>query len=427
MPAPWPRLCELAQVGQTWQPGRRSEDLPVRILYLAPRIPHPALDREHIRPYHEVRFLSLRHDVDLVAFGGNGSEWDARRLMRRFCPRVQILPPPLRSVEPATARHMLATQPLAVRRYQSRDLLERLEALSETRRYDLVFVYGLAMAPYGRAFPDTAKVLDLVEVTSLRWRQYGDAQSFLASAVFRREGARLRTVEMDAAREYQRILLASDTEAEVLRGLCPGNRRIVALKTPAPPHAPLIRRPAGVPTILLAGHLDHLPNQAAAISFAREVFPRVRERFPDAILRIAGRSPGAEVRALGSAPGVFLDDRVRDLRELYANCWVAVVPHRVSRGVRNELLEAMTLGVPTVASSEAFVGTDALPGTDLAVASSNEDMVERLCQLLDNPGERDHLGFRARRAMLNNYSHWSIALRLEEIVEAAHRESLLPA
>lgn len=399
----------------------------MRVLYLAPKIPYPALDREHVRPYHQVRFLSLRHDVDLVAFGGNGSEWDARRLMRRFCARVQILPPPVRPVEPATARHVLATQPLAVRRYQSRDLMERLEALSQTRRYDMVFVYGAAMAQYGRAFPDTAKILDLVEVTSLRWRQYGDAQGFLRSAVFRREGARLRQLETQAAREYQRVLLASDTEAEVLRGLSPGNRRIVSVKTPAPPHAPLIRRPAGVPTILVAGHLDHLPNQHAALYFGRDVFPKIRARYPEAVLRIAGREPGPEIRALANEKGVFLDEHVRDLREHYSTCWVSVVPHRVSRGVRNELLESLTFGAPTVASTEAFVGVDALAGTDLHVADTSDDMADRVCRLFENPSERDHLGFRARRAMLNNYSHWSIALRLEEIVEAAHRESLLPA
>jgi sugar transferase (PEP-CTERM/EpsH1 system associated) len=399
----------------------------VRVLYLAPRIPFPALDREHVRPYHQIRFLSLRHDVDLVAFGGNGSEWDARRLMRRFCPRVQILPPPLPGVEPASARHVLATQPLSVRRYQSRDLMERLESLAETHRYDMVFVYGASMAPYGRAFQGTAKVLDLVEVNSLRWRQYGDARGFLTSAVFRREATRLRELELSAARDYQRVLLASETEADVLRGLCPGNRRIASLKTPAPPHAPLLRRPSGVPTLLLAGHMDHLPNQQAAIHFGRRVFPRLRKRYGELLLRIAGRNPGPEVRELGTQPGVFLDDRVRDLRELYATCWAAVVPHRVSRGVRNELLESLTFGVPTVASSEAFVGVDALPGTDLLVADNDDDMVQRIATILENPGERDHLGFRARRAMLNNYSHWSIALRLEEIAEAAHRESLMPA
>src|SRR5262245_42383170 len=144
------------------------------------------------------------------------------------------------------------------------------------------------MAPYGAAFPNTPKVLDLVEVSSLRWREYGGMRRFLASAVFRREAARLRQIELSAAREYQRVLLASETEAEVLRGLAPGCKRIAALKTPAPPHAPLFRRPSGVPTIVLAGHLDHMPNQDAVLHFVRDVFPLIRQNYPDTVLRIAG-------------------------------------------------------------------------------------------------------------------------------------------
>lgn len=399
----------------------------MRILYLAPRIPHPPLDREHVRPYHEIRFLSLRHDVDLVTFGGTGSEWDARRVLRRFCPRVQILPLPIRPITPASARHLFAAQPLSVRRYGSRDLMERLQALNETRRYDLVFIYSTAMAPYGQAFPLTPKILDMVEVTSLRWKGYGDQAKFPVSAMFRREGSRLLSVETQAARDYQRVLLASETEAEVLRGLCTGNQRIAALKTPAPPHAPLLRRPSGVPTLLLTGHMDHLPNADAALWFAEHVFPRVRDHHPDAVLRIVGRNPSDAVRALSHQQGVFLDDDERKLREHYQTAWVSVVPHQVSRGVRNEILESLTFGVPTVATREAFVGLDALPGTDLHVADDAEDMATKIGDLFADPKGRDLMGFRARRAMLNNYSHWSIALRMEEILEAAQRESLMPA
>jgi sugar transferase (PEP-CTERM/EpsH1 system associated) len=399
----------------------------VRVLYLAPRIPYPELDRENVRPYHEIRFLALRHDVDLVTFGGNGSEWDARRVLRRFCSRVQILPLPSSPVVPATARHVFTRDALAVHRYESRDLAERLQALNETNRYDMVFVYSLSMAPYGAAFPGVPKMLDLVEVSSLRWREYGEKRGFVANAMFRREAARLRQIELSATKDYQRVLLASETEAEVLRGLAPGNKKIAALKTPAPPHAPLLRRASGVPTIVMAGHLDHQPNQDAVLHFAKDVYPLIRDNYPDTVLRIAGRNPPPEIRALGDEPGVYLDDRVRDLRELFATAWVAVVPHRVGRGVRNEVLEALTFGVPTVVSRAAFVGLDALPGTDLVVADSPQDMALKIQDLFNDASGRDHMGFRARRAMLNNYSHWSIALRLEELVESAARESLAPA
>lgn len=399
----------------------------MKVLYLAPRIPFPENDRENVRPYHQIRFLALRHDVDLVTFGGTGSEWDARRVLRRFCSRVQILPLPEKPVVPVTARHVFSREALAVRRYESRDLAERLQALNETNRYDLVFAYSLSMAPYGAAFPMTPKVLDLVDVSSMRWREYGEMQGFLANAVYRREATRIRQIELQAVKDYQRVLLASDTEAEVLRGLVPGCKKIASVKTPAPPHAPLLRHASGVPTIVLAGHLDHLPNRDAALHFAKDVFPLIRDNYPDTVLRIAGRNPSEEVRALGNLPGIYLDDRCHDLRELMATAWVAVVPHRVGRGVRNEVLEALTFGVPTVVSRAAFVGLDAAAGSDLIVSDGAADMAMKIQDLFNDPTGRDHMGFRARRAMLNNYSHWSIALRLEELIESAARESLAPA
>ncbi len=398
---------------------------PLRILFLAPRVPHPKLERENVRPYHHIRFLSLRHDVDLVAFGSGGSDWEARRVLRRFCPRIQILPLANRPVTPATVRHAFTRKPLAVRRYATRDMMERLQALHETRRYDLVFCYSLAMAGYAKAFPGVPKVLDLVEVSSLRWNDYAHRERFPTSAVFRREGARLMTVEQRAAREFHRVLLASETEAEVLRSLVPGCQRIMSLKTPAPPHAPLLRRASGVPTLLIAGHLDHIPNSDAVAHFARNVFPTIRDHHPDAVLRVVGRNPPGAIRALALQPGIFLEEREKNLREMYQTTWISVVPHRVSRGVRNEILESMSFGVPTVASREAFVGLDALPDTDLVVTDGDAHMTRRILDLIDDSAERDRLGFRARRAILNNYSHWSIALRLEEMIEAANQETLV--
>ena len=66
---------------------------------------------------------------------------------------------------------------------------------------------------------------------------------------------------------------------------------------------------------------------------------------------------------------------------------------------------------------------DAVPG--LFVADDEEEMSLKIRELCEDPALRDRLGFRARRAMLNNYSHWSVALRLEELIEGAQTEELV--
>jgi sugar transferase (PEP-CTERM/EpsH1 system associated) len=395
----------------------------MRILYIAPRPPYPPEGRETVRPYHQIRFLALKHDVDLICFSGGGvDEWAARERLKKLCPRVQIIPIDSRPQDPSRVTNLLHRRPLALRRYYRRDLFRRLRGIGEAGRYDLVFVYSAAMAPYLSAFPNTPRVLDLVEVGSLRWLEVANLVRFPMSAVHRAEATRLLGVESRAAAMASRILLASESEAEAFRGMVPDNQRIAALKTPVNPRAPLAGPRASEPTILLSGHLDHYPNADSAVRFLCEVFPRIRERIPAARVVIAGKNPPAEIRLLAERPEVRIASPRADLRLLFREAWVVAAPHRVGHGVRNEILEAMAAGAPVVASREAASGLDLLAGRDVIVESTAPAMADRIVELLSDPAALDRLGARGRKAVQNNYSHWSVALRLEEILSGMSAE-----
>jgi hypothetical protein len=55
------------------------------------------------------------------------------------------------------------------------------------------------------------------------------------------------------------------------------------------------------PQIVFTGQMDYPPNVAAVEFFARQVMPRVRERFAQAEFNVVGRAPVAEVQALHGA------------------------------------------------------------------------------------------------------------------------------
>ncbi len=397
----------------------------MRILFLAPRPPFPPEGRETVRPYHHLRFLALKHDVDLICFSGGGvDEWAARERLQRLCHRVQIVPLDAPPQHPDRVLNLLARQPLALRRYFRRDLLRRLEGVAETRRYDLVFTYSAAMAPYLSAFPETPRIADLVDVGSLRWLEYAHLSRLPARAVYRAEAARLLQTERRAAARAQRTLLASEDEARALRSLCPANPRIVSLKTPVNPRAPMRGAWGSEPTILLPGHLDHFPNRDAALRFLRVILPRIREPFPRVRVILAGKGADAEIRLLAESLGVTLLSHRPDLRALFREAWVVVAPHRVARGVRNEILEALAAGVAVVATRPAASGLDLLFGRDLLVETDPLRFAGAVARLLSDPAEIDRLGARGRLSVHNNYSHWSISLRMEEIVEEAAAERL---
>jgi glycosyltransferase involved in cell wall biosynthesis len=226
-------------------------------------------------------------------------------------------------------------------------------------------------------------------------------------------------VELFAAERAQRTVFASKDELNAFAVSVPSAQRMSVLKSPVNPRAPLLGPWAADPTILLAGHLDHFPNSDAAIRFIGDIFPRIKERCRRAKLVIAGKNPPAELRPFGLRDDITLITRRSDFRELYREAWIAVAPHRVERGVRNEVLEAIALGVPVVATPAAKNGLDLLADRDLAVEDTAAGFADRVVRLLEDPDQLDILGEQGRKAVHNNYSHWSVAIRLEEILRHA--------
>src|SRR5262249_24015170 len=62
--------------------------------------------------------------------------------------------------------------------------------------------------------------------------------------------------------------------------------------------------------IVFTGLMNHPPNADAAISFAHQVLPQIRQSVPEAEFYVVGRHPTAEVQALDQLPGVHVTGEV---------------------------------------------------------------------------------------------------------------------
>jgi glycosyltransferase involved in cell wall biosynthesis len=167
------------------------------------------------------------------------------------------------------------------------------------------------------------------------------------------------------------------------------------------------------------GALDYLPNVDAAVWFANEVWPRVRERHPTATFRVIGRKPDAAVVKLGQRPGVEIVGQVPDVRPFVASEAVSVVPMRLSRGLQNKVLESLAMGKATVAAPPALAAIRAVPGRDLLKAESADEWVTSVCQLFDDPAERKRLGENGRRFVETNHDWATCLAPLTDLIDTA--------
>jgi glycosyltransferase involved in cell wall biosynthesis len=147
----------------------------------------------------------------------------------------------------------------------------------------------------------------------------------------------------------------------------------------------------------------------AAVWFCREVWPQVRQRYPEAVIRLVGRRPTDEVLALSALDGVEVVGQVPDVRPFVACSAIAVAPLRVARGVQNKVLEGMALGRPVVASPQAMQGLGQRADLPVLQARTASEWVDHLGSLFADPSRCRELG-RAGRRYVEQQHTWESCL-----------------
>jgi glycosyltransferase involved in cell wall biosynthesis len=176
--------------------------------------------------------------------------------------------------------------------------------------------------------------------------------------------------------------------------------------------------------LVLCGSMDNRPNIDAARFFSLEVFPSIRERYPEATLEVVGANPVAEVLELAERPGIRVTGRVVSMLDHLHKATVCVVPMRAGYGIKNKTLEAMAAGTPVVGSDRGLEGLLVDGGeVPLRALRANEatDFVYAVSRLFENRQLRKQLSENARSLIETKYT-WERAGKLYEQVLSGRRD-----
>jgi glycosyltransferase involved in cell wall biosynthesis len=181
-------------------------------------------------------------------------------------------------------------------------------------------------------------------------------------------------------------------------------------------------RPApasGEPIVGFIGTYSYTPNLQAALFLAEQVFPRVLDQYPNAILRLAGANMPDDVEAkLRSSKNVEMLGPVADSGRFMNDCAVLALPVFIRGGVPLKIIEAMARGKAVVASRELVDGLAIADGKDMLVRSAPDEFAAAIVSLLGNAPLRDQLGVNARATFVRDFSISSAenTLRLNSVL-----------
>lgn len=378
----------------------------MKILYLCHRAPYPPKRGGKIRPFHMIRHLTaLGHEVHVGSLARSAEEAEEAAPLAEYCAelRLERVRAPLQAAK--MVFNLPRSAPSSMGYFHSARLARWVKAELATGSYDFIIVFSSSMAPYVQGYRGCPKLIDLADMDSQKWITYGPMRPFPLSLGYYYEGFKVQLAEQQIARDFQCCTLTTQAELTTLHGLCPGATGAVLANG-----VDLSRFAPGegdydANTIVFIGRMDYYPNQECMFDFTARVWPRLRERRPELKLQIVGAQPSKEVWALSKLPGVEVTGTVPEVQPYVRKAACSVAPLNIARGTQNKILEAMAMEVPVVASALAAGGVDAVPGEHLLAASSTEEYLQAILQMVEQPEARARIA-KAGRARVASHHNW---------------------
>lgn len=242
----------------------------------------------------------------------------------------------------------------------------------ESQTYDLVHCNHFFLMPVARRLSRGAAPI-MLDTHDLQARQFSLINERMPWLSPRVTYDAMLAQELDAMRGADLLLHLNAQEADDFRALLPEKPH--ALLYPATPAAPT--GPGGPDIVIVSS--NNTANVDSMIWFLREVAPRA----PGLAVKIAGNvDAGVRARApelFGAYRDWFLG-RVEDPGAIYANARLVLLPTIGGTGISIKAVEAMSSGLPLVATPQALRGMDPSARTleGVILAETAEDFASEM-------------------------------------------------
>ncbi len=378
--------------GRPLSPRRR------RIAILSPYFPFPLAHGGAVRIFNLLREMSAEFDIFFFSFRSAETTADLQPVLD-LCARVILASKP-RYREPRWS----TLAPPEVHEFQSPAMYSALARIRAEHQIEALQVEYTMLAPY------RGDVLVEHDVTFALYRQIRDRAPTVTA---RWDHWRWRRFERKWIARYRKVVVMSEQDRELLDR---PNIAVVPNGVDLARFTPEIERPGE--RLLFIGSFRHFPNIVAYRFFVEQVWPILRKHSSQiTFTAVAGPDPLLYWREHTGLQSIPHDDRVRllefvsDVRPLYIEANLAIVPTLVSAGTNLKVLEAMAMDRAVVSTPSGCAGLGLEHGVNVWIAESPEDFARAIQTLLADSTLRRSIAEAGRLHVERHYDWQKIGAR----------------
>jgi glycosyltransferase involved in cell wall biosynthesis len=307
------------------------------------------------------------------------------------------------------------------------ELGSQLEQLLRRKRFDIVQFEYTAMVQYlglvRKCAPETAVVLEEIDISYVAIQRALKLAGRPEKEDLQRQLERMERFEKAHWKRLDAIAVMSEVERqEVVKNVEASRTFVVPNGVDISYFSLAERMDRSGSRILFLGSLLHPPNRIGLKTFLTESWPAIQERRPAAKLDVVGEGAGPDLLSLAS-PSVEFHGFVDDIRPIFSQAFLLIVPIWSGSGTRLKVLEAFASGVPVVSTSLGCEGIEARQEEHFLAAETPAEFVDKVEALLKNPDSGGFMAARARRLVEEIYD-WTVVVKEAERVWEAAAENL---
>lgn len=305
-----------------------------------------------------------------------------------------------------------------VSRFFSVDLDLRLKSILQRKKVDLIQIESLFMTPYLptiRRFSKAKIILRSHNLEYLIWERLAKQEKLAPKKMYLNYLAnQLKKYEVETMNQVDAIISISSTDHKKYEKLgC---------------NKPLITIPLGIkisdyeysynpkPTVFHIGAMDWTPNQEAIEWFTKEVWPKVLQEVPDAVVNLAGREmnpkdfndPKRNIHAVGEVPSA---------RQFMAENQIMIVPLLSGGGIRIKIVEGLAMGKTIISTSIGAEGIHVKHNKHILLADTAEDFANQIIRAYRDENLREQIAKGGREFAETHYANKVIETQLKSFLK----------
>lgn len=386
----------------------------MKLLVVLPRVPFPLEKGDKLRAYHQIRCLAQKHDIYLFALTDKNDNSLAENELKSFCKKICFAKTHLCGRIWNTIRFFFKGLPLQCGWFYDKMAKRQLNSFIKEVQPDHIYCQLVRTAEYVKT-SSIPKTIDYQDVLSKGMLRRYETAPFLLKPIFLWEGKRLAKYEENIFPYFDHKTIITGVDRELIPH--PQNEQIHVIANGVDFSHYQYSTQEKEYDLMFAGNMSYAPNIDAAEYIAQELFPKLREHFPELKLVLCGATPSLRVQMLRQ-PGITVTGWVDSMAEYYAKSRIFIAPMHIGTGLQNKLLEAMAMKLPCITSPLAGKPlTDVADGKEIIICHTATGYIDAVTFLLENQEKYAEIAENGYQFVKKNYNWEAMGEKLSALLE----------